>query len=262
MFPNYLGLISALLALAGFAWVHRQASRLALTARRRWFIASGLLSIPALYNAAYYLHVLPETGWFYEARAWPGVELLIIPAGFAGGLLASFLPRRVLIAPLLATVGITWGPFLKPVLAPIRSELRDTWTRDACIQSTLSTCGPASAATVLRSLGIRRGEAEIARSAHTYLGGTEAWYLACYLKHQQAIGVQFVLRPKGFANDLRLPAIVGVTVEGRGHFIAILERDGEWFRVGDPMIGPERLTQKMLETRYGFTGFALEVHKE
>lgn len=261
MFPHFFGLFCAALALSAFALAHRQALRQPLARRARWLASCAVLASPALYNAAYYLHTLPEASWFYEARSRPGVELLVIPAGIAGGLLAACLPRRFLVLSLLATVGVCWGPFLKPVLGPIRAEWRETWARDVCLQSTFSTCGPASAATILRHLGFERGEREIARAAHSYLGGTEAWYLARYLRKQEGIHADFVLQSDGFPETVRLPAIVGVTVEGRGHFIALIAREGDWFSVGDPMIGPEKVTREMLLGRYGFTGFALEISR-
>lgn len=262
MAPHYPGLVCALIALAGFALAHHYAGKLPAARRWRWLAISAAAALPALYNASYYLHILPEASWFYEARSWPGMELWVIPAGIAGGLLAACLPRKILILPLLVTVGITWGPFLKPVLGPLPTRgFRDVWTRDVCIQSTLATCGPASAATVLRSFGIARGEREIARAAHSYLGGTEAWYLARYLR-DQGMSARFVVGAGGFPQTLRLPAIVGVTLEGRGHFIPVLARNGDAFVIGDPMVGRETLDRNALETRYGFTGFALEVARK
>lgn len=41
----------------------------------------------------------------------------------------------------------------------------------------------------------------------------------------------------------------------------ILRREGVWFVVADPMIGPERLRRTDLERRYGFTGFALALDR-
>lgn len=261
MFPNYLGLICAALALALFAVVHRRAMVLTTAQKWRWFAIAAGLSLPATYNAVYYLHLLPETVWFYEIRAQIGIEALVIPVGAAGGMLASLLPRRLLVLPLLATVGVTWGPFLKPVLGPLNTAtLRDTWTHKVCIQSTLSSCGPASTATVLRALGIEAQESEIIREAHTYVGGTEAWYLARLIRHRD-LTARFVMARGGFNEAVRLPAIVGVTLDGRGHFIALTGRSGELFEVGDPMIGPEKLTRVQLEQRYGFTGFAIEVER-
>lgn len=261
MFPNYFGLICAAMALGLFAVTHRRAGRVPVARRWRWLAVTAGLSLPATYNAIYYLHLLPETVWFYEVRSRTGIEALVIPAGAAGGVLASLLPRSLLVLPLLATVGVTWGPFLKPVLGQLNTaNLRDTWTHDVCIQSTLSSCGPASTATVLRSLGVPTQEKEVIHAAHTYIGGTEAWYLARFIRTRD-LTARFVMQAGGFNKAVRLPAIVGVTVDGRGHFIALISRAGDLFEVGDPMIGPEKLTRAQMERRYGFTGFALEVSR-
>jgi hypothetical protein len=262
MFPNLLGLLCAALALVGFALTHRQAKNWPRERIVRWLLVGTLVSLPALYNAAHYLRVFPETAWFYEARSWRGVELLVVAVGPTAGLFAALLPRRLLLLPLLACVGVTWGPFLKPVLAPVRAlGPSDTWTQDVSIQSTFSTCGPASTATILRKLGLPRSETEIARAAHTYAGGTEAWYLARYIR-AQGLRARFTLHEAGLPTEVKPPAILGVTLDGRGHFIPLLEREGDAFLIGDPMIGPELLSREQLETRYGFTGFVLEVSRE
>lgn len=256
---NLPGLICGVLAVALFAASHAWFRRQGRERRSVVLGVATLLALPALYQAVYYTHLLPEFIWFYEFRSWPGVELVVLPLGVWGGLVAAVLPRRLLLLPLLATTGAALGPFLKPVLAPLpEAEFREVWTKDVCIQSTLATCGPASLSTIWRSLGHRETERDIARAAHSYRGGTEAWYLARYVR-SRGFAARF-RRESGFPVSVRWPAIVGVTVEeGRGHFIPILGREGEHYLVGDPMIGPERLTRADLERRYGFTGFALEV---
>lgn len=261
MYPNWFGLICAVLALVVFVVAHRRA--LAMPTRTRWrgFALTAALALPAGYNALYYLHWFPETAWFYEVRSWRGIEALVIPVGAAGGFWAALLHRRMLVLPLLATVGVAWGPFLKPIFGPIKVDsLHDTWTHDVCIQSTLSSCGPASTATVLKAWSVAAKETEIVRAAHTYMGGTEAWYLGRYIR-SRGLRARFVMSGRGLPDAVRLPAIVGVTVGGRGHFIALIARTGDVHDVGDPMIGPEKLTRAALEHRYGFTGFVLEVSR-
>lgn len=256
---NLFGLCCGVLAVALFAVAHRRLRQQERERRRGSLALTTVLAFPALYQTLYYTHVLPEAGWFYELRSWPGAELIVLPLGFWGGLVAAALPRRLLVLPLLATTGAAMGPFLKPVLAPLpEAEFREVWTKEVCIQSTLATCGPASLATIWRGFGQVSMERDIARAVHSYRGGTEAWYLA---RHIRARGFTATFhREAGFPEAARWPAIIGVTVgEGRGHFIPILGREGERYLVGDPMIGPERLTREDLERRYGFTGFALEV---
>lgn len=256
---NFLGLFCGILTVALFAFTHRRA--LQAKANNRWLLmgAAVVLATPGLYQAVYYLHVLPETEWFYEVRSWAGAELWVLPLGLLGGCVAALLPRRWLVLPLLATTGAALGPFLKPVLGPLpEREFRKVWTKTVCIQSTLATCGPASLATILRATGREAKERDIARAVHSYRGGTEAWYLARYAR-ARGLNAEF-RHGKGFPEHVRWPAIIGVTVgDGRGHFIPILGREGGRYFVGDPMIGPERLSREELERRYGFTGFALEI---
>lgn len=256
---NLLGLFCGALTVVLFAVTHRFALRTEW--HGRWVLVSiaAVLATPGLYQATYYLHILPEAEWFYEARSRAGTELWVLPLGVLGGCVAALLPRRWLVLPLLATTGAALGPFLKPVLAPLpEREFREVWTKAICIQSTLATCGPASLATILHATGREAKERDIARAAHSYRGGTEAWYLA---RHARALGLKAQFRQEeGFPTKVRWPAIVGVTVEeGRGHFIPILGREGDRYLVGDPMIGLERLSREELEKRYGFTGFALEI---
>ena len=256
---NWLGLICGALAVLIFAGTHRLLRSTVRPRLAAWTVVALLLSLPGLVSAAYYLRVVPEWPWFYEARSWRASELWVLPLGVLGASVAAWLPRRALLLPLLATTGAALGPFLKPVLAPLPEErFREIWTKDVCIQSTFATCGPASLATILRAHGIEARERDIARAAHSYLGGTEAWYLA---REARAWGLRPEFRREaGFPEALRWPAIVGVKVEeGRGHFIPFLGREGERYLVGDPMIGPERLTRAELERRYRFTGFALQL---
>lgn len=256
---NLFGLFCGVLTVALFAVTHRLALRTGANDRRVLVSVAAVLAVPGLYQAIYYLHVLPETEWFYEARSRAGAELWVLPLGLFGGCAAALLPRRWLVLPLLATTGAALGPFLKPVLAPLpEREFREVWTKTVCVQSTLATCGPASLATILRAMGREAKDRDIARAAHSYRGGTEAWYLARYAR-ARGLNAEF-RHGKGFPAEVRWPAIVGVTVEeGREHFLPILGREGDRYFVGDPMIGPERLSREELEKRYGFTGFALEI---
>jgi predicted double-glycine peptidase len=258
---NWIGLIYGVLAVFLFALVHRAGRPLARARLVVWGSVALVLSLPGLVLAAHYLRVVPEWPWFYEMRSWRGSELWVLPLGALGGCIAAGLPRRALLWPLLATTGAAIGPFLKPVLAPLpETQFREVWTKEVCIQSTFATCGPASLATLLRAQGVDASERDIARAAHSYRGGTEAWYLA---REARARGLDARFRKEaGFPEQVRWPAIIGVKVEeGRGHFIPFLGRDGDHFLVGDPLIGPERLAREELERRYRFTGFALELSR-
>ncbi|HEY8904308.1 MAG TPA: hypothetical protein VIM48_11395, partial [Chthoniobacterales bacterium] len=139
----------------------------------------ALLSIPAALFALYYWHVVPEMGWFYTLRSFTGSEFLAIFIGCAGGCVATFLPRWALGFPLFGILALASIPYLKPLLSPLAPEsMHDRWRGNVCLQSTLSTCGPASLCTILEAFGYHATEREVAWQAYSYTGGTEAWYLA------------------------------------------------------------------------------------
>ena len=53
--------------------------------------------------------------------------------------------------------------------------------------------------------------------------------------------------------------IAGVLIGSSGHFIAILEQNGDEFVVGDPLRGRVVLSRGDLEKRYQFTGFHMRI---
>lgn len=136
-------------------------------------------------------------------------------------------------------------------------SLKESWQEGVCLQSTASTCGPSSAATILRHLGKQATEAELAAAAHSHGRGTEAWYLARALR-ARGVQARFEFAP-GFAPEGGLPALVGVRLGEAGHFIAVLGRQGDGYVIGDPLVGREVLSPEQLEKRYVFTGLHLRV---
>jgi len=185
----------------------------------------------------------------------------MIFVGIAGGMAAALLPRLMLVIPLFGVAAFSIVPLMKPIFGPIpEGTLKDTWDGKVCIQSSPSTCGAASTATILNHLGKSTTEAEIAADAHSYIGGTEAWYLARAIR---ARGYKAWFNfPKDNENYTDYPAIVGVTIGSVGHFIAILSKNGDHYHIGDPLVGEETLTGKELFNRYRFTGFFLSVSRQ
>jgi ABC-type bacteriocin/lantibiotic exporter with double-glycine peptidase domain len=122
-----------------------------------------------------------------------------------------------------------------------------------CLQSSYATCGPASAATLLRGLGHNVTEKELAVDSYTYSGGTEAWYLARAIRRRSA-QAEFVLTDSAFPS----PSIAGVRMGG-GHFIAIESAASDKVTFVDPLTGESTLTPSELHARYRFTGFFLRV---
>lgn len=258
MNPNWLGILSAILALVAFCVVYRGVRKWSVRRRILFALAACIAALPGASLAVYYAHVIPETSWYYQFRSIAGTELLIVWIGVAGGLIATLLPRVLLIVPLLGVVAFSAAPILKPFINPIPKDAwQNTWDGEVCLQSTSSTCGAASTATILKHFGVEVTEAELAAEAHSYGGGTEAWYLARAAR-SRGFDVDFKFTP-GFPTENGLPAVVGVRLGSIGHFIPIIGLEGNRYRVGDPLRGQERLSREELLERYEFTGFQMRI---
>ncbi|WP_367872293.1 cysteine peptidase family C39 domain-containing protein [Luteolibacter sp. Populi] len=240
------GAAFVVLHIAAWKW----AGKLDRKARLMAGIAALLLCLPGLWFALYYLHWLPEPPLLYQLRALPFSEGFLAAFGIAAGLWRSLLPKLLKPFPTAAGVFLLTIPFLKPVVRPLdKSQLTERWQGDACIQSSAVTCGPASAASILRYLGDPEAtEAELARNSWTSQSGTEAWHLARAVK-QHGFKVRF-LAPDGLPDAKDLPGILGTGLEGAGHFIAVLEMTPDEIVYVDPLRGKERMTiQRFLEWR-------------
>lgn len=255
---NVPGLLALALAPAAFAWAHADLRPWPRGRRLAWIVVFGLLSIPSILFAVYYLHVLPDRAWFYELHAWRGAEwLLLFPALAAGGV-AACLPRVLLGFPLFAVVLLGAALVIKPIIAPL-GPLQERWKDGACLQTTFATCGPASVCTILHYLGIESTETEAARATHSYSGGTEAWYLARYVRSN---GLQACFwTGEGFSPEQGLPAMVGVRLAGYGHFIAVLSPEGGEVTFADSLTGMEKLPLEKFRQRYSFNGFEMVISR-
>ena len=231
------------------------------------YILSGLLALPAVLYAAYYLHgLLDHAAWFFNLRTLTLTELLAGGSGFGAGLLQAELikrlPRSSLIAASLLpvlTAALILVPYSKMIFSPLEAKfLQNRWRDGVCLQSTASTCGPCSVATLLKRKGIELTETEVAQAAYSSSRGTEVWYLA---RIMQAHGLQteFVFDPPQ-QMPLRYPAIAGVRLDnpaGIGHFITILNQIGADYEIADPLLGKLKLSIEQLTEKYYFTGFYL-----
>lgn len=258
---------TALVAAGLFCLGRLAEQRLATSGFRLVFaLGAGVLALPGILFAAYYTKLLGERIWLYEFRALPGSELsaagIGLLAGFIHGLRLkhSWLQgqlRRFTVPTLVALTILV--PYLKPVIRPLNwNQLQNKWEDDVCIQSTPSSCGPASAATLCRLAGKAADEVDLARESYTYAGGTENWYLARSLR-KRGMNVTFV---KQDIESLTPPlaSIAGVKLQqGTGHFIALIGMDGTNYIVGDPLIGREILSLQDLKSQYRFTGFFMLV---
>jgi hypothetical protein len=115
----------------------------------------------------FYLHLFDNAVWFYQFRSLPLSELSAGGIGLFAGLAAPFILNITKVScpfylAILSLVII--APYMKPVIAPLpSSRFKDQWLAGVCLQSTPSSCGAASAATILRASGINMSEVEIHR---------------------------------------------------------------------------------------------------
>ena len=260
MHLNITSLVGAALALALFALVYTKLKGAKRSLRLIWFLVFVLLSIPALSFTVYYLHLFPDTVAYYEFRSMRGVELFVLFLGGAGGVVATFAPRLTMVLSLTGVLGLAIAPFLKPLIGPISdTSFENQFKQKVVIQSTPSTCGPSSVATIMNQLEVPVSELETARAAYSYRGGTEAWYLARFVR-SKGLEAEFVFL-KGFSPDISLPLVAGVGLGSVGHFIPILKKEGNDFITGDPLVGERRFTLSELLKHYQFTGFHMKVWK-
>jgi hypothetical protein len=240
-------------------------SNQSISCKAMLLVVGFLLALPGLLYFIYYFKILGDPIWLFRFRATPGSELAAGGSGFFIGLLHGYLAhnrkfRKFFSAAFfpVTLLAIIMVPYLKPLLLPVHwDDYPDKWSDDVCLQSSSSSCGAASTATLLRFLGKPEGERVIAREAFTSFTGTENWYLARVLRKRD-VKVDYV-KETSQPIALHYPAIAGVRVDGTGHFIVIMAKEGDKFVVGDPMTGREVLSGDDLRRRYEFTGFFMVV---
>jgi predicted double-glycine peptidase len=204
----------------------------------------SLLCLPGAWFAFYYLHILPEPPLLYQLRALPFGEGFLALFGAAAAAWRNALPKLLKPFPTAAALFLLTIPFLKPVFRPLDlTALKENWEEDVCLQSSEVTCGPASAASILRFLGDKEvTERELAHEAWTSRTSTEAWHLARALR-LRGYRVRFHA-PDGLPAKEELPGILGTGSKSVGHFIAVLEiEDGEIHFI-DPLSGRIRMPVK------------------
>lgn len=221
-------------------------------------LAFTALAIPALLYDLYYLRIWDEPMWLYHVRSWRGSELLAAPAGLLAGWVQGRLKGRwrVSLPSVMVLMLLTMTvPYVKQLSPP--TELHDKWRDGVCLQSSPSTCGPASAATLLASLGIPASEADLARDSFSTYSGTENWYLKRAIERRGvACHYEWVAPPVA---RLPCPSIAGLRLgEESGHFVAILSSDKDGYTIADPRRGRSRITHATLaKGRVPFSGFFL-----
>jgi hypothetical protein len=228
------------------------------------FAIASAAAAPGIIFAVYNLKIFNEPIWLYRWRALPFSELSASGVGFlmgclherfAGKLKLSRVGKKILFPVLLLM--IISIPYLKPIFRPMKaSQFHERWSDGVCLQSSDSTCGPASAATLLQARGRNVTERQMATEAFTSNSGTENWYLNRSLRKHGVVVEYRKTEPQ--PSSLYFPAIAGVRLldqNGPGHFIAVLDRQGADYVIGDPLVGKVKMTVKQLQAEYYFTGF-------
>lgn len=218
-------------------------------------VAALLLPVPSILFLSYYLLHKPDGIWYIDFRSIAGVEAL---SGLVGGPLGvafaglrlrmRFLNGFLLALATMAAILLVIAPFAKQLMSPLDySGLKSRWKDGVCRQSSLSTCVPASCATVIRMLGGNLTESQIARASGTTTRGTEIWYAKRALRWQ---GYDLQAHIARSAEDIPAPAIVGVTVGVSGHVVVLMSKDADGPEVGDPLGIRRRHTWQGFEERY------------
>lgn len=223
-----------------------------------WTLAF-VLSLPALAMAGHYLHLFDGQAWFCRWRAEGWSPWSAAGAGLPAGMVAARGRAQLRVALTVLLALVVWAPYVKPVLMPLDgSALRERWRSGVCLQSTPSTCGPASAATLLAAAGYPASEADLARACFTSQTGTEAWYLVSALR---ARGQRVEIVAGDAKAHIPAPAIAGVRRVASGHFIAILGRTaGGAIITADPVFGRAvHADAAALRRKFDLTGFYLKV---
>jgi hypothetical protein len=258
-----VGVVGFALGVVGGGAVRGSVGRAALVA------LACLLALPWALFMAYYAHVVDNAA-YYEWRSWPATDLLAGLVGVAVGVGRTYadsdqhstgMRRTIHGIGVVVVVGLVIAAFAKPVLQPIPPSWIDVRERDGvCLQTTPSTCGACAASTVLRQLGVTATERELAAEASSTKSGTLNWLLIRALRRR---GFEAELLAPSTLDAVVPPAIVGVRVgKGAGHFIALLEQDGDDVVIGEPLQGRLRLSRAAFAKRYAFDHFAIEVRAQ
>jgi hypothetical protein len=222
------------------------------------------LVIPGVLYVSYYFHLFDDAQWFYELRSYAGTELLASGMAFPAAFVFMLLHKHYKVVAWSVPLGlglVLSGPYIKPIIAPLKTtELKEQWKDGACLQSSSSTCGPASAASLLRGMHVSCSERELAVESYSTAMGTENWYLARALR-KRGLGVSYEVRRTGSFSEIPTPSIAGVYVGG-GHFVAVIGQTPDSYLIADPLSGTKNISKSSIAKGESFfTGFFMKVQK-
>lgn len=263
VFVNINFIFSLALGLSLF-FISTNTTKLLNTPHRRAVLMGGslfLALISFIIPITYVIGTIGENPTYAEFRAYPYTELLVVLfapcAGVINGLITNKKANPVLTSLcLMVMVLYVSSPFIKPLIRPLQKNLQNKWQDNVAIQSTGSTCGPSSLATILNYYGKQDTEANIAQHAYTSSSSTENWYLARYA-HSQGFDYQFLTVAK--LDQVPTPSIIGVRLGYIGYFIVLLGTKNGLYEIADSLSGRAFLTERQFNQKYRYTGFALHI---
>jgi hypothetical protein len=237
--------------------------------------AAGLivLNIAHLRHSLWPVRLLPVSNMIVYADPTP--ELGAILGGAALVLMSgTFWRKMVLVGPLLGLC--LWGSF--GVCFGTKPPMENRWRRGICLQTSMSSCSAAAAATLLRTHGIATTEAEMAELCLTNLDGTSprgvyrglkiktegtAWAVKVFhgdlatlqaLKEPVLLTMELVPKP---GIDPRYQEQWG-WAPGVAHSVVVLRsRPDDRFDMGDPSRGYEVWDHRAIETLWKGDGLML-----
>ncbi len=156
-------------------------------------------------------------------------------------------------------------PFLAPMVNRGQlSRLRTRIDEDGiCLQSTDYTCGPASAVTALRKLGLAAEEGQVALlSCTSSFEGTPIDMLAEGLRQEYAKqGLTVTCRVFRDISELKQAGLTLAVLKYRfleDHWVTVFQVTDSEVIVGDPQTGLTRLPYKKFRERWRFIGIVLQ----
>jgi predicted double-glycine peptidase len=238
---------------------------------RLYWAAISLSFLVILSIGAVWWAVLPVT---VPGLAWLGAgQHKLIAFAMAGPLLqVSLLSKlkkrteRILVGVFLAII-IGRVSVLPPLMAalavPELSRIKtDVDTHGICMQTTSYTSGPAAAVTLLRRLGIRAQEGELAILTGTSMfSGTDPETLTQVINDRYGSqGVVAQYRVFTSLAELRAagPALVVITLpSGLDHYVAVLEVNDRQVVTADPLLGGHPFWHQAFILVWHFNGIVI-----
>jgi hypothetical protein len=216
---------------------------------RRWWLGFALpmivIALVILGHRSVALSFVAPISWVVEARANPLLMSLAVTMMLVT-LLVRLPEHRKRVALGAMTAAMVAYNGVIPVLAPIvvRGALGATPTRidshGVCRQTHGYTCGPASAVTCLRSLGVEADEGQLAiESRCGPVVGTDGQLMARAIESLYGQwGVRCAYLRMGSLDALQTPAVANMNLPRiGGHYVAVLEVHSSGVVVGDPLRG-------------------------